>query len=630
MNLPFPAITGTLQWKGVLSGFLVPLLLMLGYYVVGGFDTGAQEPTGDIVTVQRRTITRSIKATGTVALANEQQLRFNVLGEVEKVHVQEGDTVERDQLIAELDKTDPLADVRQAALSVNDASLRLQDLEASRAQQILSAQNAVSDTQRNLEEAQGKLPSQQQSVENAIEQAERTVREKEMALQKSYHDLAASVADTMTSVDSLLDDLLGVLLGSNYIRGATRNPSFDIAFQFNNYDLKNQVEFAYYEAVNAYDALLAEHGDIVNIVDIHQLQSALSDAVAMTQEVKKLTDIAYDFTKTAVPSADYTDADINTLKSTVNAARTKATSLIETLRNQQATLTGDGTNTAQQALEKAQEDLAVLIAQQENGVTTADTQQRTIANLSDSLDIKREQLDQTLKSVDISINQQRNTLAQRQVALQKSQRSLESYELRAPFAGVVRRIDFQVGDNLLADASETKYVVLENPDFFIVTVELDQVDVINVREGQKAIITFDALPDETFEGTVDIIDTTPIQTSGVVSYAVKIELPPTSHTILSGMTAKVEIEIASSENVVAVPNLAIQKQNERSFVTGADGSRIPIETGVTDGSYTEVLSGLAEGDQIQSVSIALDAAASTDTDANARRMMMGGMGGPPR
>jgi len=202
----------------------------------------------------------------------------------------------------------------------------------------------------------------------------------------------------------------------------------------------------------------------------------------------------------------------------------------------------------------------------------------------------------------------------------------------APFDGIVRRIDFQVGDNLLADANETKYVVLENPDYFIVTVQLDQVDVVHVKEGQKASIVFDALPEETFEGVIDFIDTTPIQSSGVVSYEVEIALQPTGHTILSGMTAKVEIEIDARENVVAVPNLALRAIGNSSFVVGENGERFPVETGLSDGTYTEVLSGLQEGAKIQSVNVSIssnqDGERSERSSNNAQMIMR--MGGPPR
>ena len=127
-----------------------------------------------------------------------------------------------------------------------------------------------------------------------------------------------------------------------------------------------------------------------------------------------------------------------------------------------------------------------------------------------------------------------------------------------------------------------------------------------------------------------MIDTTPVQTSGVVSYAVEIVLQPSEeYTILSGMTASVEIQIASAKNAIAVPNLALRTSGSRVSVLSEDGMSIPIETGITDGTYTEVLSGLSPGDRIQSINVVLNTQnTTTNTSGNRGGMMpMGGFGG---
>jgi len=637
-RIPDPASLIIMLWKylrpgSALLGLMTAFLLAGGYNLVTGNGADTQEVSGEIVTVERRDITLSIKALGTVTLANEQQLRFNQLGKVANVYVEEGDQVKRDDLIAELDKIDPLADIRQAQLNVEAARLQLQNLEASRSQQILSAQNSVRSTERQLEESFGSLPSTQQQVESAIEQARRTVAEKEAAAQKAERDMSVSIESSLASADDLLDDIYSILSGGSRIRGSSRyNREFVIDFLYNNYTLKNQTEFAFYDATNVYEDLRTKYPDIIHMTDTRELSKVLYDAVKVADEIKKLADVTYQFVLTAVPSLSYTDADINTLKTNANTARSSAITLVDTLRDQQALLSGLGTSTAQKDLQNAKEALVTLELQAKNGTTSADDMERTIETLNDSLRNQQAQLDQTKTSVEVNINQQKNTLAQRSVALQKAQRALENYELRAPFDGIIRRVDFQVGDNLLADAGETKYVVIDNPDRLIITVQLDQVDVVNVKEGQRATIAFDALPSLTFEGTVDFIDTTPIAQSGVVSYEVKISLEQTDATILSGMTATVEIITEQRTAVLAAPNLALLKQNEMTFVRLESGQSIPVETGVTDGRYTEILFGLNEGDLIQSINVSI--ANGTEENMNnppssARMMMRMGGGSRP-
>jgi len=511
--------------------------------------------------------------------------------------------------------------------------LRLQELQTGRDQDIMTAENSVRDLERQLEDAYGDLPSQHMQVDDQIEQAKRTVLEKEAASKKAQRDLSVSIEDAIADADGLLDDILEVLSGESAIRGAKRYKTFEIDFLYNNYTLKNEVEFAFYDASNAYDAFREKHGSLLNVEDTRKLQLALDDAVAMAEEIVDLTNISYDFLRTAVPSTSYTDADINDLKATMNTKRTATITLFDTLRDQQATLTLPGKSTTMQDLEDAREALTLLESQKENKTTTADTAERTVSNLNDKLRVEQKKMEQTTVSVDVQINQQGNAMAQKQVALEKARRALENYELRAPFDGIVRRVDFQVGDNLLADASETKYIVLENPEYFIVTVQLDQVDVVHAKEKQKTIITFDAIPDATFEGAISLIDTTPIQTSGVVSYEVEIVLEPTEeYTILSGMTSTVEIQTASAENAIAVPNLALRTQGDRTFITSEAGSNIPIETGITDGMYTEVISGLQEGDRIQSINISLNTtqdSSERENDRGSRMMMPMGGGRPP-
>jgi len=638
IRIPDPASLMISLWHylrpgSALLGLITPLILVGGYNAITGNGAETQTISGEIVTVERRDITLSIKALGTVTLANEQQLRFNQLGKVTKVYVEEGDQVKRDDLIAELDKIDPLADIRQAQLNVGAAQLQLQNLEASRSQQILSAENSVRSTERQLAESYGSLPSTRQQVESAIEQAKRTLAQKETAVEKAKHDMASSIESTLASADDLLDDLYTILSGVERIRGSSRyNREFVIAFLYNDFNLKNETEFAYYNATNAYEDLRTKYPDIIHMTDDYELSKVLSHVLKVADEIKDFADTTYQFVSTAVPSHIYTDSDLNTLKSNANTARSSAITLINTLKNQQATLTGAGSSTAEKDLENAREALATLLLQKENQTTSADDMERSIENLNDNLRNQQAQLEQTKTSVEVNINQQHNTLAQRAVALQKAQRALENYELRAPFDGIIRRVDFQVGDNLLADASETKYIVLDNPDRLIVTIQLDQVDVVNVKDGQRSTITFDALPNLTFEGTVDFIDTTPIAQAGVVSYEVKISLDKTDRTILSGMTATVEIITEERANVLAVPNLALSKENGLSFVRLESGQFVPVETGVTDGRYTEVLSGLSESDRIQSinVSIANGAEENNGGPPSSARMMMRMGGSRPR
>ncbi|MBU1123357.1 HlyD family efflux transporter periplasmic adaptor subunit [Patescibacteria group bacterium] len=615
----------SIQPKSFFIGMGIALVLGSFYSSISGRGLEEQEISGEVVTVEHGDISRTIKALGKVTMANEQQLRFNQLGKVSNVYAAAGDSVKRDDLLAELDKTKPLADVRQAELSVSEAWLRLRDLEAGSTDQIITAQNSLRDTERQLEEAYGSLPTEEKKVEFALEQARRAVKEKEAALLQSQLDMITNAENAVADAEDIMDDIYAVITGGDVIRVSTRNKEFIIDFLYANFTLKNETEFAYYDATNALNDFKDKYPSITNMTDTRALSTVLYDLTKVIEEIKEFAEVTYDFLGTAVPSINYSDSDINTLKSTMYSIRTSALSLLDSVRGQRSTLTGLGTNTAQQNLDKAKDDLTTLELQFKNGITSADDMERSIENLNDSLRSRGSNLKKTEISLDVQIRQQQNTLAQRNVALEKSKMTLEDFELRAPFDGIIRRIDFQVGDNLLADANETKYIIMENPEYLIVTLQLDQVDIIHIKEGQRASITFDAMPDKTLDGVVDFINTTPVEQSGVVSYEVDVALDKTDETILSGMTASVEIETDSKLDVLVVPNLALQRQGERAFVTTEDGSSVQIETGITDGRFTEVISGIAEGAGIQSINLSIPSVGQTETERrspNSAQMMM--------
>src|SRR6185369_14064777 len=113
--------------RSYLYGLIASLILGSGYMAFRGGSSQAQAQAS-ITTVQKRTIVSNVKATGKVTFASEQTLKFNQKGTVAKVNFKEGDRVKQGQVIAELDKSTVLADVRQAQLAVGASALQLQQL----------------------------------------------------------------------------------------------------------------------------------------------------------------------------------------------------------------------------------------------------------------------------------------------------------------------------------------------------------------------------------------------------------------------------------------------------------------------------------------------------------------------
>ena len=637
-----------------LLGVAAAAVLGAGFLVLGRGNGEGQVAEQALAQVERRTITSSVKATGTVTFANEQELKFNQKGKVANVYAKEGDRVRKGQVIAQLDVSTVAADIRQAQLSLAASALQLQTLQTDREKSLIDAENALRETERQAWEARNALAVAQEKLPTDIAGAERAVKEKEAALEQAQaaleqaktttlQDLGSTAQAILSQSEDLLDTLYGILVDDTSARRMTGSPGIDIYHRLtNDMALRSQTERAYYAALETVGTMRSTYGNTLpTLRDTVALSLAISQAQTTARSLYELADATYRSLQGAVSDpTDFTVADINGLKQSAMAARTSATALMDDAETAQASLTGgsdgltsitlkqkqDARETAEHALLASQENLRVLKTQTPGDLQK---QQAALQKIQDDARSKQAALTATTKGVDVDVQLRQNDLAQKSTSLQKSRKTLEDYRLVAPFEGVIRRLDYQVGDNLL-DTGEEKYVMLENPDFLIVTVLLDQVDVVRVRKGMAATVAFDALPGREFTGTIDEINSTPVEESGVVSYEVAIRLAtPADLTILSGMTATVGIETARKEGALAVPNLALSHTDGAAAVRRADGSAARVETGVTDGRYTEILSGLQEGESIVSMDVTA-ARSQMSANANAAQIFRvgGGIGGP--
>jgi HlyD family secretion protein len=151
-----------------------------------------------------------------------------------------------------------------------------------------------------------------------------------------------------------------------------------------------------------------------------------------------------------------------------------------------------------------------------------------------------------------------------------------------------------------------------------VVVEMSEVDVNQVKTGQKAEITLDALSDVTLEGTVTQIAPAGTLSSGVVNYPVTVSLTKTADGVKTGMTANLNIIVAESDNVLTVPNRAVKTVNKQKVVTlfkNGQQVQVPVQVGLSSDTATAIISGVNEGDVV-----VLGTTTATTTS--------GGMGGP--
>jgi HlyD family secretion protein len=204
---------------------------------------------------------------------------------------------------------------------------------------------------------------------------------------------------------------------------------------------------------------------------------------------------------------------------------------------------------------------------------------------------------------------QQAAVAQAAQALQQAQISLDQATLRAPFAGVVSEVSIVPGSLVLQDssASPTSPVLLltdRNP--LHVELKLSENDVAQVQLGQPVKLTIQALDGWQADGKVSYIAPAADSGNGVVTYAVWVTFPGDDTRVKVGMTADLDIVTARKEDVLLVPNASLLPKGAGHVVqvasTDAQGRtttrEVDVQTGLTDGSQTEIVSGLSEGQRV--------------------------------
>jgi len=196
-------------------------------------------------------------------------------------------------------------------------------------------------------------------------------------------------------------------------------------------------------------------------------------------------------------------------------------------------------------------------------------------------------------------------LQKAELALQNAKEQLMQTEIMAPFDGTVVDIGIKEKDQLSSfDYSSVTAIHLVDTGTIEMNGVVDEIDIFQVKVGQEVIIIVDAMPDLELNGKVTFISPFGTEETGVVEFAVTIQLEPTDIELRGGLTATADIIIEKHENVLLIPSHAIVETPAGSFVgvvtdeTTEEPERRKVITGAQDMQLTEIVSGLEEGEQV--------------------------------
>ncbi len=275
-----------------------------------------------------------------------------------------------------------------------------------------------------------------------------------------------------------------------------------------------------------------------------------------------------------------------------------------------------------QGLENASTQLQTANLNLEIAKQNADT---AVADAQDSLTAAEQALANTGPgSLNLELKQQQ--VASAQAALDNAEAALGNATVVAPFDGIVSQVNVDAGQTVSAG---TVAIVIVDPSDVEMSATVDEIDVPQVQVGQKVAVSLDALPNDEFSGVVSSISLIGNSQSGVVSYPVTINLTDPSGVLLrQGMSATATITTQEVDNVLLVPAAAISGSSTNPRVTvmvnGAPEVRA-VKVGQSNGTSTEVVSGLNAGDEV--VITSTTSTSSSSSSSSSRGIGIGGFGG---
>jgi len=289
------------------------------------------------------------------------------------------------------------------------------------------------------------------------------------------------------------------------------------------------------------------------------MKNSLEAAFNNLETIREIADKSVVY-REKVSAADKTSLD--TLKTNINGALTNVIGVQQTISSMKSNV-----ETAQTKLQEAESRLDLIKAE--------------------------------VRQVDIDLSEAQIRQAQTRVQFYENQ--IQQSKLISPVAGKIIEIKKRIGELVQPTSQDVVIVVLPIAPYEI-KVDIYEEDVIEISVGNSVEITLVAFPDKKIEGKVISISPAEKIVDGVVYYETTIGFEEMLEEVKPGMTADVNIKTAVRENVLSLPEDAIQRKDGKTIVEVFKNGQIQerdIEIGLRGSNdMVEVLSGLEEGEKV--------------------------------
>ena len=435
-------------------------------------------------------------------------------------------------------------------------------------------------------------------------------------------------ANTYT-VKSLVDGkvLTGTIEEGNIVEESNVLYTIDSSDASTNFE---KAEIAMQQAQRSYDKVVDRQyvrAEVAGVVS--SLKVTKGDEVTSGQEVAVIRDSSRMLLTLEFPAADAANFSVGqsaavTLDGTFEQLDGTVTSVSGTdalsagnLLTRTVTITvknAGGLTTAQAATASingvSSIGSATFAYQAERTLTAQAAGTVTSINVQEGSDVAKDDIILGLSGDDLteSIQSASESLRSAEISMQNLQDAMNNYTITAPISGTIIEKDAKVGDAV--KAGDTLCIVYDL-SYLEMSINVDELQISSISVGQKVQITADAVPDKTYVGTVTRVSMKGASNGGTTTYPVTIRIDDTEG-LRPGMNANAEIVVAEANNALVVPNAAVVRGSyvlvtkDSPSAANADTAMeapegfvyVPVKTGVSDDDYTQIVSGIQEGDTI--------------------------------
>lgn len=656
-----------------------------GFYYYKNKTQNTNITTYTIGEAAKSTIMTTVSGSGQISSSNQVDIKpeADVESKISKITVKAGDKLKQGDVIAELETKEFMRNVNNAKNSLNIAVANLNTKLAGLTKEeliisensvktakmaydnsLISLENAKQTAEDNLSKMQLALDNAKLSLENAQRNYDNSLTTQGINTDSSSRDLTNSYTSAQNLAGTTLISMRSALTSADNILGIDHDPVNQALKTLLGAKKSQSVEDAKNSYITAKSAL-NDYDKAYNETAINwkqaEVDNLLVKALNVLQLMKKMQSDIYDALANTVTSSDLSQSTLDGYKQTISSSESSIISSLNSVQSAQQsiynakngiTTTGitatSSINSAASSLETAKNSYTTAV----NNLKQAEFDNKKNLNSAES-DVASKKISYENAQAQFKTNTSppravdiatlRIQVSQAQENYNDAVEDLKNAKILAPYDCTVAKVYQSAGDS--ANPSTAIATIVTAKQF--ATITLNETDAVNVKIGQKATLTFSALDDLSLTGEVAEIDGIGTVSQGVVSYEANIALDIQDDKVKPQMSVSVVITTNEAIDVLTVPSSAIKEGDDNTSYVEVLPSSVKISgstdveytgnleqkyivVGLTDGTNTQVISGLSEGDKIITKTTTGQTAQTKTTNTNAKSglNMMGGMGGP--